>query len=119
MASTSLIWLKNLLPKPAPVAAPLTSPAISTNSTTAGTIGGKFVIRSSFFVSSANLFNLSSGTTTIPTFGSTVATFKLIFLLTPYQFCDNMLLITREKRPYDCVSYCYASHFITFFQLYP
>lgn len=30
IASTSLIWARNLLPKPSPFDAPLTSPAIST-----------------------------------------------------------------------------------------
>ena len=36
IASTSRIWLKNLLPKPSPLLAPATSPAISTNSIAAG-----------------------------------------------------------------------------------
>ena len=31
IASTSLIWDRNLLPKPSPFDAPLTKPAISTN----------------------------------------------------------------------------------------
>ena len=38
IASTSLIWLKNLFPSPSPLLAPLTRPAISTNSITAGVI---------------------------------------------------------------------------------
>ena len=32
IASTSLMWDRNLLPKPSPLLAPLTSPAISVNS---------------------------------------------------------------------------------------
>src|SRR5438477_23666 len=36
MASTSRMWLRNLLPRPSPAAAPLTRPAMSTNSTAAG-----------------------------------------------------------------------------------
>ena len=36
IASTSLIWDKNLLPKPSPLLAPLTSPAMSTNCICAG-----------------------------------------------------------------------------------
>ncbi len=38
MASTSLIWDKNLLPNPSPVLAPFTRPAISQNSMAVGTI---------------------------------------------------------------------------------
>ena len=38
MASTSRILAKNLFPRPSPCAAPLTSPAISTNSTRVGRI---------------------------------------------------------------------------------
>src|SRR3989338_5933975 len=39
IASTSRMWERNLFPSPSPSAAPFTSPAISTNSPTAGTIG--------------------------------------------------------------------------------
>src|SRR3989344_3643902 len=65
MASTSRMWERNLLPRPSPVEAPLTSPAISTNSITAGTF---------FFdlLNSASLSTLSSGTATTPTEGSIV-----------------------------------------------
>ena len=65
IASVSLIWDKNLFPNPSPLLAPFTKPAISTNSTTAWvTFSGLYI--------SANLFNLSSGTATTPTFGSIV-----------------------------------------------
>ena len=59
------MWDKNLFPKPSPLEAPLTSPAISQNSIAVGTI---------FLESynSLNFSNLSSGTETTPTFGSIV-----------------------------------------------
>ena len=61
----SLTWERKVFPKPSPLDAPLTSPAMSTNSTIAGiTFSGE--------TNSANLFNLSSGTSTIPKFGSIV-----------------------------------------------
>ena len=40
MAATSRMWARNWLPKPSPLWAPLTSPAMSTNSTWVGTAGG-------------------------------------------------------------------------------
>ncbi len=65
IASTSRICERNLLPRPWPIAAPLTNPAMSTNSITAGTI---------FFEceSSASLASRASGTSTTPTLGSIV-----------------------------------------------
>ena len=65
IASTSLIWDKNLFPNPSPLEAPLTNPAISTN---------EIVVFIIFFdlEISANFFNLWSGTGTTPTFGSIV-----------------------------------------------
>ena len=56
---------KNLLPRPSPECAPLTSPAISTNSINEG------IVFSGLFISD-NLFNLSSGIFTLATFGSIV-----------------------------------------------
>jgi hypothetical protein len=38
VASVSRMWARNLLPRPSPVLAPATRPAMSTNSTTAGTM---------------------------------------------------------------------------------
>ena len=60
------MFAKNLFPKPAPSEAPFTIPAISTKETEAGSISldPKIV---------AKVFNLSSGTPTIPMFGSMVA----------------------------------------------
>ena len=66
MASVSRIFAKNLLPNPAPSDAPLTIPAISTKETEAGSISLESNIE-------AKVFSLSSGTPTIPTFGSMVA----------------------------------------------
>ena len=65
MASTSRIFPKNLFPKPSPLLAPRTKPAISTISICVGTIllG---------FTSLANLLKRSSGTSTKPMFGSIV-----------------------------------------------
>ena len=54
-----------MFPNPSPLLAPFTRPAISTNSITAG------VVFSGLYIS-VNLSNLSSGTATIPTFGSIV-----------------------------------------------
>ena len=65
IASTSLMLCKNWFPKPSPLLAPLTSPAISTNSITVGIIS--FALHKS-----DKICNLSSGTTTTPTFGSIV-----------------------------------------------
>ena len=65
IASTSLIFPKNLLPNPSPLLAPRTRPAISTISNWVGTI-------LSGFTNSANLVILLSGTSTKPTLGSMV-----------------------------------------------
>jgi hypothetical protein len=64
------MWERNLFPKPSPLEAPSTSPAISTNS---------IVVFIFFFDcdTSINLSNLSSGTGTTPTFGSIVQKGKL------------------------------------------
>jgi len=63
--STSLICDRNLFPKPSPLLAPFTRPAISTNSITACvTFSGLYIF--------AKLSNLSSGTGTIPILGSIV-----------------------------------------------
>ena len=69
-ASTSLICDRNLLPKPSPLDAPFTRPAIST----------KVMLAKIFFFDfeSADSFsNLSSGTSTIPILGSIVQNGKL------------------------------------------
>ena len=65
MASTSRILAKNWFPRPSPCAAPLTNPAISTNSIRVGRIF-------SDLESSAKISNLLSGTDTRPTLGSIV-----------------------------------------------
>ena len=65
MASTSRMWLRNLLPSPSPVEAPFTSPAMSTNSTEAGMISAEPEI----FESTSSR---ASGTFTTPTLGSMV-----------------------------------------------
>ena len=57
---------RNLLPKPSPLEAPATSPAISTKVTVAG------VIFSAWYIL-AMTFKRSSGTGTMPVFGSIVA----------------------------------------------
>ena len=64
-ASTSLILPKNLLPKPSPLLAPFTNPAISTNSITVGTTFCGFTRPS-------KICNRLSGTVTTPTLGSMV-----------------------------------------------
>ena len=65
IASTSRMWLRNLFPKPSPSLAPFTIPAMSTNLSVAGiTFWGTM-----YFVI---LPNRSSGTQTIPSFGSIV-----------------------------------------------
>ncbi|CAB5108048.1 unannotated protein [freshwater metagenome] len=66
MASLSLIFAKNLLPRPAPSEAPLTIPAISTKETEAGRIFSDSNIL-------ARTARRSSGTPTTPTLGSMVA----------------------------------------------
>ena len=61
----SRICERKVFPKPSPLEAPLTRPAMSTNSTFAGIIF-------SGLTSLAYCSNLSSGTSTIPKFGSIV-----------------------------------------------
>ena len=65
IASTSLMWERNLFPRPSPLLAPLTRPAISTNSITAGVILAELY-------NFARLLTRSSGTATMPTLGSIV-----------------------------------------------
>ena len=65
IAWVSRICDKNLLPKPSPSEAPLTKPAISTNSVVVG-------ITFSGLTISAIFINLWSGTGTMPLFGSIV-----------------------------------------------
>ena len=65
MASTSRMFARNWFPRPSPLEAPFTRPAISTNSITAGVIFAELY-------NAASLFNLSSGTVTTPTLGSIV-----------------------------------------------
>ncbi len=65
MASVSRILVRNLFPSPSPFDAPATSPAISTNSMTAG-------ILFALFENSVSFATRSSGTGTIPTEGSMV-----------------------------------------------
>ena len=65
IASVSLILAKNLLPKPSPLEAPATKPAISTSSTVAGWVFSGETMFSSFEIR-------WSGTSTMPTFGSIV-----------------------------------------------
>ena len=66
MAWHSRMWARNLLPRPSPLDAPSTRPAMSTNSTVAGTI-----LLVSYILASTS--RRSSGTGTMPTFGSMVA----------------------------------------------
>ena len=65
IASQPRMLDRNLLPRPSPLEAPFTRPAMSTNSTAAGII--TFV-----FAMTASGASLSSGTSTTPTFGSIV-----------------------------------------------
>ena len=65
MASTSRILARNLFPRPSPLLAPRTSPAMSTNSMVAG------VYFSGWYIS-ASLSSRWSGTATTPIFGSMV-----------------------------------------------
>ena len=65
MASTSRMWLRNLLPRPSPRLAPFTRPAMSTNSSVAG------VYFSGWYIS-ASTSSRWSGTATTPVFGSMV-----------------------------------------------
>ena len=66
MASVSRMFARNWLPRPSPWLAPATKPAMSTNSTVAGTIFAGWSI-------SASACRRSSGTGTMPTLGSMVA----------------------------------------------
>ena len=66
IAADSRMWERNLLPSPSPSEAPRTMPAMSTNSTVAGTVRSELN-------SSARRGSRSSGTPTTPTFGSIVA----------------------------------------------
>ena len=65
MASTSRMLDRNWLPRPSPLDAPFTSPAMSTNSITAGVVFSELYI-------SVSLSRRASGTGTTPTFGSMV-----------------------------------------------
>ncbi len=65
IASVSRMCDRNWLPKPSPLDAPATSPAMSTNSTIAGTMRSGFTISASFP-------RRGSGSSTMPTFGSIV-----------------------------------------------
>ncbi|MCY1250612.1 hypothetical protein D9M72_642680 [compost metagenome] len=65
MASVSRILARNWLPRPSPLDAPATRPAMSTNSTVAGRMRSGLTI-------SARLLSLGSGTSTTPTLGSIV-----------------------------------------------
>ena len=65
MASTSRILARNRLPKPSPLDAPRTSPAISMNSNWVGTVRAEPAMAESFR-------NRSSGTATRPVLGSMV-----------------------------------------------
>src|SRR5690554_2545307 len=70
IALHSRIFPKNWFPKPSPLEAPFTNPAISTISTVAG-------CTRTGFTSSVSFSNLGSGTFTIPIFGSMVQNGKL------------------------------------------
>ena len=65
IASVSRMWARNWLPSPSPLEAPATSPAMSTNSTIAGSTRSEWTIASS-------AASLGSGTGTTPRFGSIV-----------------------------------------------
>jgi hypothetical protein len=70
MALVERILPKNWLPRPSPLLAPLTRPAISTISIVFGTMALGFTI-------SVSLTSRSSGTVITPTFGSMVQNGKL------------------------------------------
>ena len=65
IASTSLMFARNWLPRPSPCEAPFTSPAMSTISSLAGRMRSEVAI-------SERRFSRVSGTSTIPTLGSMV-----------------------------------------------
>ena len=66
IAADSRMWERNLLPRPSPCDAPATMPAMSTNSTVAGST---LALPNTF----ASCGSRSSGTPTTPTLGSIVA----------------------------------------------
>src|SRR5690606_17525133 len=70
MASTSRMWARNLLPRPSPLLAPATRPAMSTNSNEVGTTRSGLTI-------SASCCRRGSGTGTTPVLGSMVQKGKL------------------------------------------
>ena len=65
IASVSRTWARNWLPRPSPLDAPATRPAMSTNSTIAGTMRSGLTIAASWP-------RRGSGSSTTPTFGSMV-----------------------------------------------
>ena len=65
MASVSRMCDRNWLPRPSPLLAPATSPAMSTNSTIAGTTRSGLTI-------AASAASRGSGNSTMPTLGSMV-----------------------------------------------
>ena len=65
IASVSRMWARNWLPRPSPFDAPATRPAMSTNSTIAGTIFSGLTIAASWA-------RRGSGSSTMPTLGSMV-----------------------------------------------
>jgi hypothetical protein len=65
MASVSRMWLRNWLPRPSPLLAPATRPAMSTNSTIAGTTRSGLTM-------AASCPSRGSGSSTTPTLGSMV-----------------------------------------------
>ena len=85
IASVSLMFAKNLFPRPSPLLAPLTNPAMSTISTVVGTIRCGCT-------SSASLFNRSSGTVMTPTLGSMVQNGK---------FADCAFALDRQLKRVD------------------
>ena len=70
MASTSRMWARNLLPRPSPLDAPATRPAMSTNSNEVGMVFCGLTI-------SASCARRGSGTGTTPVLGSMVQNGKL------------------------------------------
>jgi hypothetical protein len=65
IASVSRMWPRNWLPRPSPLLAPATRPAMSTNSTVVGMILSGLAMP-------ASASRRGSGTPTTPTFGSIV-----------------------------------------------
>src|SRR5210317_1540319 len=85
MASVSLILARNLFPRPSPLLAPFTRPAISTISTVVGITLSGFTRLSSFS-------SLASGTFTTPILGSMVQKGK---------FADCALAFDRQLNKVD------------------